>query len=278
MLWCVMRLLTCRTKRLRRQSNGIMDRVVTVHSYKKDFSSECVRDGLLSIVGSATTPRSIERLAKAFNKCIELSHCETFLCVRVRDALLTMCAAATTAECVWQAADALVPFVFGAVNYPRYPRPMVSRMVATCEMRDAVVMLASRATTSKCAGIVASTFEWTEDWWQVPPEMFWTLFVHDALVELAYRATEPVDVAACACAVTMFTRKAQGEVKRELLTHAMRDAVVALVPYATTWSSASSIKNALIALKSTYRAGSLSRVIDELDETIRLIVSSLFKV
>ncbi|CUG93883.1 Hypothetical protein, putative [Bodo saltans] len=245
-------------------SMALSDLTLRNAAHWKEFSSECVRDGLLSMVGSATTPRSIEVLAKVFYNCIGFSCCETFLCVRVRDALLTMCAAAMTAEGVWQVSNALHIFALRPVNNLVNGRVKVKRMVTTCEVRDAVVMLASRATTSKCAGKVAATFEWTGTGWKGPPEMFWTPSVHDALVELASKVTEPEDVSACACAVALFRMKAQSE----LVTHVMRDAVVGLVRYATTLHSANSIKKALIALKSTYHAGSLSRVIDgELDGT-----------
>ncbi|CUG87731.1 Hypothetical protein, putative [Bodo saltans] len=247
-------------------SLALSDLTFYVDSHKKAFSSECVRDGLLSMVQYATTPQSIERLAVAFGKCIFLSRCETFLCVRVLDALLAMCSGATTAECVWQVSDAL-----RFIRLVRFTTHLVSRMVTKCEVRDAIVMLASRVTTSRCAGGVASTFlvMLREDWWKGPPQLFGTLSVHDALVELASRETEPQDVAACGEAVQLFTKKAQGAVKRELVTHAMRDAVVALAPYATTGSSALSIKYALAALKSTYRAGSLAGVLDALEETAR---------
>ncbi|CUG93977.1 Hypothetical protein, putative [Bodo saltans] len=213
-------------------------------SHEEAFLSKCVRDGLLSMVGNATTPRSIERLAKAFEKCIALSRCKTFMCTRVRDALLTMCAAATTAECVCQVADTLD--TFDVVQYP-----LVSRMVTTCEVRDAVVMLASRATTSKCSGFVAATFAAVlrKDWDTGAPEIFGTSTVHDALVGLVSRATEPVDVSVCAGAM----------------------ALESMAQYATTSDSVVySIKGALIALKPTYRAGSLPRVFAALTATIRL--------
>ena len=58
--------------------------------------------------------------------------------------------------------------------------------------------------------------------------------------------------------------------RRELVTHAMRDAVVGMARYATTSNSRYSIKDALLALKPTYRAGSLSRVFAALTKTKRL--------
>ncbi|CUG72443.1 GPI-anchored surface protein, putative [Bodo saltans] len=170
-------------------SLALSDLIFCGAAHEELFLSKCVRNGLLSMVVSATTQQSIERLAEAFLNCIFLSRVKRFLCVRVRDALLAMCARTTTGECVLQVADTLISF--GAVNYP-----LVSRIVTTCEVRDAVVMLASRATNSKCAGFVASAFEAVlrADWDTGAPEMFGTSSVHEALIGLATRVTEPLDV------------------------------------------------------------------------------------